>query len=352
MAQLSRVTHKIFGLSGAANEFVQFGSTVTGTPVYTQDPATIVSLSAYGSGWQSAIIGGNRAPSMQETNALDFYNSRQIGYLMQSGIAEWDSSTDYYYGCIVRLAGTYQMFGCVAVSNTGTSPSASADNAVWVWINRPVAAIGEVITSGAFFTPTNFLPCDTSWSSRVGYSRTTYANLFNAITLTSAGTFTIGSAVVTGITTTTSGIVAGMPLGGSAFPLGTTVLSVDSSSQITMSANATSAGQIAFIVAPHGIGDNSTTFNVPCVSDFVRAATSSRASGSFQSDSMQGHAHTYVATVGVSPGAVSAGTTFNFIGRFENTTEAVTDGTHGTPRIDSETRPMNTALLYCIRYAV
>jgi len=66
---------------------------------------------------------------------------------------------------------------------------------------------------------------------------------------TTTGTFTNGSAVVTGIPSTV-GFVAGQPLiavdsnppGASRIPAGTTVLSVDSATQITMSANATSTG--------------------------------------------------------------------------------------------------------------
>jgi hypothetical protein len=64
---------------------------------------------------------------------------------------------------------------------------------------------------------------------------------------TTTATFTNGSAVVTGIPSTV-GFVAGQPLiavdgaGASRIPSATTVLSVDSATQITMSANATSTG--------------------------------------------------------------------------------------------------------------
>ena len=62
------------------------------------------------------------------------------------------------------------------------------------------------------------------------------------------GTATSGSAVVTGVSTQTTNIVAGMAIKGPAVPLGTTVLSVDSATQITMSANATATGSKRFSI--------------------------------------------------------------------------------------------------------
>jgi microcystin-dependent protein len=93
-------------------------------------------------------------------------------------------------------------------------------------------------------------------------SRTTFASLFNAITLQTIGNTTATSPIVTGIPSTT-GMVAGMPISGPNFPA-TTILSVDSGTQIHLAVNATGTGVgSALQICPHGAGDGVTTFNVP-----------------------------------------------------------------------------------------
>lgn len=103
-------------------------------------------------------------------------------------------------------------------------------------------------------------------------------------------------------------------------------------------------------------GDGSTTFRLPDIrGTFLRAwadgaaVDSGRANGSFQADAFQGHWH-------ATPGSmVSGGSTS--ISAYSNGTRTddstgtlgpITDGTHGTPRVASETRPLNVAALYCI----
>jgi microcystin-dependent protein len=57
---------------------------------------------------------------------------------------------------------------------------------------------------------------------------------------------------------------AGMPISGTGIPAATSILSVDSATQITMTNGATSTGAGgSLVVAPFGVGDGSTTFNVP-----------------------------------------------------------------------------------------
>jgi microcystin-dependent protein len=55
----------------------------------------------------------------------------------------------------------------------------------------------------------------------------------------------------------------GAPISGAGIPAGTTVSAVTSTT-ITLSQNATAAGSgVSIVIAPHGVGDGSTTFNVP-----------------------------------------------------------------------------------------
>jgi hypothetical protein len=55
----------------------------------------------------------------------------------------------------------------------------------------------------------------------------------------------------------------GMPLSGTGIPANAVILSVDSSTQVTMSANATTSSTTALVFAPYGVGDGSTTFGIP-----------------------------------------------------------------------------------------
>ena len=76
-------------------------------------------------------------------------------------------------------------------------------------------------------------------------------------------------------------------------------------------------------------------------------------SGSKQEDAMQGHWHaairtSYTGAWGSDAGVVSS--TANFIGSNGMVSDPITDGTHGTPRISSESRSININVLAGIRW--
>ena len=118
----------------------------------------------------------------------------------------------------------------------------------------------------------------------------------------------------------------------------------------------TYAALFAAIGTTFGVGDGSTTFNVPDLrGEFIRGwddgrgVDVSRAFGSAQDDAMQGHIH----QVGVPNG--SGGSFYlalaTSVGSFlASTGNPVSNGTNGTPRIASETRSRNVALLACIKF--
>lgn len=92
-------------------------------------------------------------------------------------------------------------------------------------------------------------------------SRSTYFNLFNATVIQQSGTLSSGSEVVTGLTSTAN-LNVGFPVSGTDINSGTTVSSIDSGTQIHISANALGNGTFTLTFAPNGVGDGSTTFNV------------------------------------------------------------------------------------------
>jgi microcystin-dependent protein len=123
--------------------------------------------------------------------------------------------------------------------------------------------VGMVVPYAGVSAPSGWLFC---YGQAI--SRTTFASLFNALTLRPTGNTTNGSPTISSVSQDlTSGTlgysVVGMPISGPGIPAGAKVAAVTSNS-ITLSANATAtASGVALVVAPHGVGDGSTTFNVP-----------------------------------------------------------------------------------------
>lgn len=96
-------------------------------------------------------------------------------------------------------------------------------------------------------------------------------------------------------------------------------------------------------------GDGSTTFRIPDLRDqFLRGASATNPLGTDRLDAVQGHEHSM-------PDVPPKGTTFGYTGvngvqagAVNQTNGMISDGTHGTPRIDSETRPVMVAYPFAI----
>ena len=92
-----------------------------------------------------------------------------------------------------------------------------------------------------------------------------------------------------------------------------------------------------------GVGDGSTTFNIPDLrGEFIRGwddsrgIDSGRVFGSAQADDFKSHTHVTYSVAGSFSGATGVGS-----GQLGGSTTGATGGT--------ETRPRNIALLYCIK---
>jgi microcystin-dependent protein len=161
---LTRVTQLIFGNSGPTGDFGKFGSG-QGTPTYTKDPATIQALPAFLTGWKAATY-ATQIPALEDMNGLFFLAYRQIAYLFEAGIPEWDAGTTYSQYSFVQVSGVVY----VSLQNTNLNQSPSATPAYWS--SYGTSPVGEMKPFGGAI-PSGYLLCDGS-----AVSRTTYAALF------------------------------------------------------------------------------------------------------------------------------------------------------------------------------
>lgn len=126
MPIISRKTQKIFAQNATNNG--QFGSAQLGTKVLSSDLATLQSLTAFTSGWNSATMSAKKLPTLEEMQALHYITTSQIAYLFQEGIAEYDSGTEYRINSLVKKSGTTEIYKSLINANTG---NALTDNTKW-----------------------------------------------------------------------------------------------------------------------------------------------------------------------------------------------------------------------------
>jgi len=180
--------------------------------------------------------------------------------------------------------------GAVPAPPAGSTANGAVLGASCTWVTQATTSPGMIIMYGAAGAPAGWLVCNGA-----AVSRTTYANLFAVI--------------------------------GTSF----------------------------------GSGDGSTTFNVPnFLGYFPRGANTTgagpdagRTFGSTQQDAFQGHYHGPLSPQTAMYGRYSGGATGipSGTGATEpaSTGSPVTDGTNGTPRTSTETRPVNVAVTFIIK---
>ena len=147
MAKYSRITGKVFGASASASgdnpEIGQFGSALAGTYSGTTDVATIQSLSAWSKGFIDAVNPTTQFPTLPEMTGFGKVLSHQICYLLQQGVAEWDSGTTYYTNSWCSYNGS--LYISKSDNNTNNTPTN-----VTYWTKFTGASsrnIGEYVTS-------------------------------------------------------------------------------------------------------------------------------------------------------------------------------------------------------------
>lgn len=148
------------------------------------------------------------------------------------------------------------------------------------------AFTGMIADFAAPVAPTGWLELDGSV-----ISTSTYSALFAVMSITTSGTRTNGSPVITSIPSTTS-FKVGYYVFGTGISAGTTILSIDSATQITMSGNAGSSGTASFFVSPFAMNTGTVTLpDLTTAGRFRRSRSSSTKVGDLQADQNQAHMH-------------------------------------------------------------
>ncbi len=120
----------------------------------------------------------------------------------------------------------------------------------------------------------------------------------------------------------------------------------------------------AAIAEVWGVGDGSTTFNVPDMRGAIARGTGSHGSetmadgnpfagpavGAFEDDQMQGHKHELGVNTGLAAtGAATAAHNYPLGANGLFTSAPTDDGSNGTPRTGDETRSFAAGVLVCIK---
>ncbi len=146
MPKVERTYQPIFGSQGANDEFAVFGSMKSGTPVYSKTLKTLFESPAFLQGWQNAVA-ADKAPFLEEMNALFLALSQQIAYLFQQGMPEWDENTTYYKSSNCKYNGIW--YESLTDENIGNNPEEDTTNWKGVSIEGgtglPVGFIGQTI---------------------------------------------------------------------------------------------------------------------------------------------------------------------------------------------------------------
>jgi len=156
----------------------------------------------------------------------------------------------------------------------------------------PLGTISEYSGFGA--PPTGYLDAD-----GLAISRTTYADYFALCAIPFSGT-TDGGAVITGIADT-SQFLEGDAIESPHTPTGTTILTIDTMNQMTLTNAVSFTGVEDFKVYRYGNGDGSTTFNLPNKNNlfnigkgiFAQGETGGSFTKTILIENMPAHTHTY-----------------------------------------------------------
>ena len=123
MAKLTRAHQKVFADNAGATEIEQIGSLRNGSQVFTTNPVTLQALSQYDDGLLACVSSLKLIPALEDINAIYFLFSRQLAYILQEGVPEYDATTEYHQNSIIKETGTTNEYYSRTNNNTGNALS-------------------------------------------------------------------------------------------------------------------------------------------------------------------------------------------------------------------------------------
>ena len=144
MAKIDRISQKVFAQNAGPTERAQIGSLADGEPQFTSDPEVMQSRLRFQEGFKGICL-GNNSPAIEDMNSLMYLVTRQLAYLLQSGVPEWHSSTDYHTGQICIHQG--KLYQSIVDNNLGENPLTSTGK--WISAVAPRSA-GHVFVNSNY----------------------------------------------------------------------------------------------------------------------------------------------------------------------------------------------------------
>lgn len=119
MAKIERKTQKIFANNAGSQQITAFGTAKLDNPTFTTD-VDVIQNNNYLQGWDSSLE-SDLAPFKEDSTGLWYAITRQVAYLYQQGIAEWDAGTEYTQGSLVSKYnnGNLEIYMSLQNNNTG-----------------------------------------------------------------------------------------------------------------------------------------------------------------------------------------------------------------------------------------
>lgn len=118
MDKITRAKQEIFANQAGSRQITAFGTAKSEAPNFTTDLAQIQNTN-YLYGWASALL-PDKAPYEEDMNALFYTITRQLAYLFQTGIPEWDAETEYYTNSFCQVSGVW--YQSLVDNNIGNNP--------------------------------------------------------------------------------------------------------------------------------------------------------------------------------------------------------------------------------------
>jgi len=278
MAKIVRYNGNLaaFGSNAAGVERTVFGGVLQSDTLADNINADFLT------GW--GIVSASTPPSKQDFNGLGYTTTFLLSYLHQMGIAEWNSSQEYYLGSATITAGN--LYISKVTPNTGNNPA--TDTVSWKLmaamedLEDAVSITYDNIASGLAATNVQDALDELSISSSI-----TYDNAISGLAATNVKT-AIDELVVE----------AGIPAGAVQF------FAMATAPTGWLQANGAAISRAAYSVLfaaigiTYGAGDGALTFNIPDMrGQFARGwddgagVDIGRVMGSNQDDALEQHSH-------------------------------------------------------------